>query len=312
MKILLPTDITQNSILAGTSIPDVDTSMGEVAWAQGTLYKVSDRRVYQGGVYACIQEHTALAGNLPSSSPTLWRFAGPSNRMAPFDPWLFTKAKAKGSITYVINGSFIDGIAVYGIANEDTVTISVKDGTTGVDIIPPTTQVLYEQAYGEYEYLFGNLGKASHTTISNLPIRPNVNITITIQNVDPNVLVEVGHISVGSWKHFFSPLTTLSGAQYGVQARTKDYSFVEDNKDGTYTEIPGRKARDISVSCVISSDDASRADRILEAISGKAVAVEVSDLPKYSHLSTVARVSGSVSVDNWSEATVELELKGNV
>ena len=143
MKILLPTDITQDSILAGTSIPDVDTSMGEVAWVQGTLYKVSDRRVYLGGVYACIQEHTASAGDLPSSSPALWRFAGPSNRMAPFDSWLFAKAKAKGSITYVISGSFIDGIAVYGIANEDTVTISVKDGTTGVDLVPPTVQVLY-------------------------------------------------------------------------------------------------------------------------------------------------------------------------
>ena len=312
MKILLPTDITQSSILAGTSIPDVDTAMGEVAWAKDTLYKVGDRRVYQGGVYVCIREHSTSVDSLLSTPPNLWRFAGPSNRMAPFDPWLFTKAKAKGTITYVISGSFIDGIAVYGIANEDTVIISVKDGVTGVDLVPPTTQVLYEQAYGEYEYLFGNLGKVSHTTASNLPIHPNVSITITVQNVDPNALVEVGHISVGSWKHFFSPLTNLSGAQYGVQARTKDYSFVEDNKDGTYTEIPGRKARDISVSCVISSDEAARADRILEAISGKAVAVEVSDLPKYGHLSTVARVSGSVRVDNWSEATVELELKGNV
>lgn len=312
MKILLPTTITQSSILTGTSIPAVDTSVGEVAWVAGHSYMVGDRIVYEGVVYACIQAHTSQVGATPDTSVTNWRVAGPSNRMAPFDPWMFTKARAKGSMTYVLSGSFVDGVAVYGLSNEDQVSISVKDSTTGLYLVPPETLVLWDQAFGEFEYLFGNLGKATYFTRSDFPIRPSVEISITVSNYDPNVTVEVSHISIGNWKHFFTPLTNVTGAQYGVQSKTKDYSFVEDNKDGTYTEIPGRKARDFSVTCVIAADNAPEADRILEAISGKAVAVEVSNLPKYRHLSTVARISGSVTTDNWSEATVELEMKGNV
>lgn len=312
MKILLPTTITQSSVLAGTSIPEVDTSIGEVGWVAGHNYSVGDRVVYQGVVYACIQAHTQQSSLTPDTAVTHWRAAGPSNRMAPFDEWMFTKARAKGSITYVLSGSFISGIAIYGIDNEDTVTISVKDSLTGLDLIPPETLTLWDQAFGEYEYLFGNLGKATFYTKSDLPIHPSIEITITVTNIDPDTVVEIGHISIGSWKHFLSPLTSVTGAQYGVQSKTKDYSFAEDNKDGTYTIIPGRKARDLSVTCVISSDNAPEADRILELISGKSVAVEVSNLPKYRHLSTVARISGSVTTNNWSEATVELEMKGNV
>lgn len=312
MKILLPTTITQSSLLAGTSIPVVDTSVGEVAWAAGNAYTVGDRAVYEGVIYACIQAHTSQAGTTPNTSVTNWRAAGPSNRMAPFDPWMFTKARAKGSITYVISGSFIDGIAVYGINNEDEVIFSVKDRTTGLYLIPPETLVLWDQAFGEFEYLFGNLDKATYFTRADFPIHPSVEISITVSNYDPNATVEISHISVGNWKHFFTPLTNVTGAQYGVQSKTKDYSFVEDNKDGTYTEIPGRKARDLSVTCVIAADSAPEADKILEVISGKAVAVEVSNLPKYRHLSTVARISGSVTTNNWAEATVELEMKGNV
>ena len=312
MKILLPTTITQSSILAGTSIPAVDTSVGEVAWVAGNHYKVGDRVVYEGVVYACIQDHSQEPGRIPDTTVTHWRVAGPSNRMAPFDPWMFTKARAKGSITYVISGSFIDGIAVYGISGEYAVTFSVKDNTTGLYLIPPETLVLWDQAFGEFEYLFGNLSKATHFTQANFPIHPSVEISITVSNPDPDTTIEISHISIGNWKHFLSPLTNVTGAQYGVQSKTKDYSVVEDNKDGTYTEIPGRKARDLSVTCVIAADNAPEADKILEVISGKAVAVEVSNLPKYRHLSTVARISGSVTTNNWAEATVELEMKGNV
>jgi hypothetical protein len=312
VKILLPTTITQSSLLAGTSIPEVDTSIGEVGWVSGHHYNVGDRVVYQGVVYVCIQAHTQHSSLTPDTSVAHWRVAGPSNRMAPFDPWMFTKARAKGSITYVISGSFIDGIAVYGISNDDEVSISVKDRTTGLYLIPPETLVLWDQAFGEFDYLFGNLGKASYFTRTDFPINPSIEVSITVSNYDPDVTVEISHISIGNWKRFLSPITNVNGAQYGVQSKTKDYSFVEDNKDGTYTEIPGRKARDLSVTCVISADNAPEADKILEVISGKAVAVEVSNLPKYRHLSTVARISGSVTTNNWAEATVELEMKGNV
>ena len=44
MKILIPTEITPAMFGAGTNIPEVDSSVGEVAWATGTSYAIGDRR----------------------------------------------------------------------------------------------------------------------------------------------------------------------------------------------------------------------------------------------------------------------------
>ena len=44
----------------------------------------------------------------------------------------------------------------------------------------------------------------------------------------------------------------------------------------------------------------------------KAVAVEVSDLPRYSHLATVAKVTGTIRTTSWATAEANLQLKGNI
>ena len=68
----------------------------------------------------------------------------------------------------------------------------------------------------------------------------------------------------------------------------------------------------MNLSCVIDANEAPAALLLLEQILGKAVAVEVSDLPRYSHLATVGKVTGSVRSVNWPTAQVDLQIKGNV
>ena len=317
MNILLPKTVTSGMFGAGTTIPEVDGTITtpEVLWVTGTTYAQGDRRVWAGYTYECVQAITTTPQNAyqpDSDNAAGWWLidpGAPTNRMAPFDKYLFTKARATGTLTYELNPGFITGVAIYGI-EADTLEITVKDGAT--NLITPISIELWEQAFGLYEYLFGDLQRGTYYALKDLPINPNATITITAARNDPGEEVAIGFISVGTWKRLVSPVTKVCGVQYGAEATTRDYSYSEEYKDGTYIDVEGRKATDINLSCVIDAAEAPAAKLLLEQILGKAVAIEVSDLAKYSHLATVGKITGSVRSVNWPTAQVDLQIKGNV
>lgn len=318
MNILLPKTVTPEMFGPGTTIPEVDADAGEVLWVSGGTFEVKDRRVWKGYAYECVQAISGSPANAyePDSRSAVAYWLkderAPTNRMAPFDKYLFTKTRKAGSITFVLKTGFIDGLAIYGV-EADKISVSVTDGA-GNDLIPPVVNKdLWEQAFGPLEYLFGDLQRGTNHTVKGIPIHPGTEVAITLSRNDPEVEAAVGYISVGQWKKLLAPLqTNVGGTQYGVGSATKDYSFDEDNKDGTYTEVPGLKAKNITLSCVIAADQAPFADDLLTRILGKAVAIEVSELPRYRHLATVARVTGEVRSVSWPTAQVDLNIKGNV
>ncbi|CAN7185660.1 hypothetical protein [Acidovorax sp. LjRoot117] len=322
MNILIPKVITSAMFGAGTNIPDVDTSTtpAEQAWVTGTTYAQGVRRTWNGYWYECVQAINASPQNgyePGSANAATWWLKderAPTNRMAPFDKYLFTKARRAGNVTFVLNPGFVTGVAIYGIEG-DKISISVKAGTGGTDLIPPVVnRDLWAQAFGEWEYLFGDLQRGTYFTLKDLPIHPNVEITITVTRNNPAVEAAIGFISVGTWKTLLAPIANTSGVQYGVESSTQDYSYQEEStrRDGTYLDVQGRLATNINLTCVIDSIQAPAAKLLLDQILGKAVAMEVSELPKYSHLATVGKITGTVRSDTWPTASVSLQIKGNV
>jgi hypothetical protein len=315
MNILLPKTITPAMIVAGTTIPAVDTAVGEVAWAAGN-YAQGARVVDAGYTYECVQPLTSAPQN--AYAPSDARSAGwwlmdegaPTNRTAPFDKYLFTKARRPGSLTFVLKPGFANGLYL-GALEADRVAITVKAG--GVHLRPPIDQELWAQAPGLWEYLFGDLQRATYFTLKDLPIHPDVEISITLSRNDPLVSAAVGFISLGNWKRLLAPLPgSMSASQFGMESSTQDYSYYEERADGTYIEKPGRLARNVNLSCVIDAKQAPFAQSLLDQILGKAVAIEVSDLPRYGHLATVGKVTGKVRTESWTRALVDLQIKGNV
>ena len=274
------------------------------------------RRVWKGYTYEAVAAVTGAPANTyaPDSANAagLWLKdeGAPTNRMAPFDKYLFTRARRPGSLTFVLKPGFVTGLALYGL-EADSLDITVMAGAD--DLIPPVHVDLWAQAYGEWEYLFGDLQRGTYYTLQNLPLHPDVAISVTVSRNDPDVQAAIGFMSVGNWKQLLSPMTNTSGTQYGVESTTRDYSYTSDvSKDGTYVEVDGRKAREISLRCVIDAAQAPAAQALLDQILGKAVAMEVSKLPRYGHLATVGKITGTVRSTNWTTAEVDMQIKGNV
>ena len=318
MKILIPTDITPAMFGTGTSIPEVDSSVGEVAWATGTSYVIGDRRTDAGYTYECVKAITAAPANAlrPSdvASAQYWLKDenAPTNRMAPFDDYLFTKARRTGSLTYVLNPGFVTGFAIYGI-EADNYAFTYRESPGGA-VLVSSSGTLYEQAFGLWEYLFGDLQKADKWTSPALPLRPNGELTITLTRSTPTEQAALGWMGVGKWHYFLSPDGGAGAAQYGIEVTPKDYSYFKPNSngDGTYRRKAGRKAKAISGSAVIAAAQAPVAEAVFRRVSGAAVAVDFSDRQAYRHLSTVGFVTATVVSDTWATARINFKIEGNV
>lgn len=316
MKILIPTEIAPAMFGAGTTIPEVDTAAGEVAWVTGTSYAIGDRCTDAGYTYECVKDVTTAPANAtrPSdvASAQYWLKDenAPTNRMAPFDDYLFTKARREGSLTYVINPGFVTGFAIYGI-EADSYEFTYRESPGGA-VLVSSSGTLYEQALGLWEYLFGDLQKADKWTSPALPLRPNGELTITLTRNVPTEQAALGWMGVGKWHYFLSPNNGAGAAQYGIEATPKDYSYYKQNDDGTYRRKAGRKAKTISGSAVIAPTMAPQAEDVLRRIASKAVAVDFSSLPRYQHLATVGFVTGTVVSDTWATARINFKIEGNV
>lgn len=305
MNILLPITITPGMFSAGTTIGDPDATRGEAAWVASASYAVGQERVYSGSVYLCKAAHTGIA-TTPDKDTTNWTRLRPSNRWAPFDYYIGTKALATTSLTYVLQPGFFTGLKLHGI-DGDRIQITVKDAPAGT-VVASLDQDLWEQASGLYELLFVQLARRSQITMDGLPLRPSAELTITVSSA-AGVTVGLGYLSVGSWVQLIGT-SKFGGPEYGAEAIPKSYGYTKYYPDGTYEYIPRRSATDLNISVVLDADQASYAHDILQQIIDKPVSVEVSNLPRYGFLSTVGVVSGRITVDSWNIAKAVINVKG--
>lgn len=153
-RVMVPIEIAASMIKVGTTIAETDLSVGEVAWVSGGVYELTNQRTYGDSVWICKLAHSARAAT-PDVDAAYWYRDRPTNRMAPFDDYANTKAVATGSITYVIQPGFLNGLAVYGMEGA-MYDVIVKDSPGGA-VIRSWSGDLYSQAAGFYELLFSLL-----------------------------------------------------------------------------------------------------------------------------------------------------------
>lgn len=301
--VLAPSEINNNNFAAGTTIPEVDTARGEVAYVPAPSYVVGNRVNYLGSMWECV---LASIGIAPNTDPTRWLRVGPTNRMAPFDERINTAAYVNGNMVYVIDIGFFTGLALYKIVGE-RINIKIYDAPGGT-VVQELDQDLYEQALGLYEYLFMPLKVVDKIQMQDLPLLPTAQVVITISSSGTS---SVGMIVLGFWQNLIGS-SGFGGVDYGASLEIKSYSYVKTNEDGSTEIIPRSSANNIKCSLTIDANEANNALSILESIASTPVAFIACGLAKYDYLNTFGLVSGDITAESWSSAKINLNVKGYI
>lgn len=308
-RVMVPVRVVSDMVLAGSTVPEPNEASGEMAWLASGAYTAGDERTAAGSVWLCRQDHEGRTAT-PDTDLAYWLRIGPTERMAPFDDYTATKARAMGTISYEILTSFVGAVRVYGAVG-DTCTITVRDGPGGA-VLKTQTFALFSQAAGFYELLYTMLPPIEQVGMDDLPIRPGTTVTVTVTAGDgTNAPVAIGDIKLGDWRSLIGD-SAWGGAEYGASAERKSYTYREYAKDGTYSTVLRPGSRDVSCSVKLSGDQAMYADAVLGEILDLAVPFQASDLPRYGYLNTLGFVTGSISPDSFGVATLQLHIKGNI
>lgn len=307
-RVLVPVKILASMIKAGTTIAEPDLAAGEVAWVSAGTYAIDDLRTSDGSVWSCWKPHTGRTA-APQNDPGYWLRKGPSNRSAPFDDYRSTIAKATGTLTFVLQPEFFNGISIWQFEG-DSYAITVKDSPGGT-VIKSKSGDLYAQAAGFYELLYTPLLKLESVGLDDVPLAPNAEVTITINAAGSNP-VSIGTIKLGDWRMFIGDGKS-GGTEYGASSGRHSYTYREYNDDGTLKRIvPRGYRRDVSCTVAVSAEEAMYADAIVGEVIDTAVVFEASGLPRYGYLNTLGFLSADISADDYATTRIKINLKGNI
>lgn len=303
--ILIPLDITSSMLAAGTSIPVVDAAAGEVAWASGS-HPLGARVNHDNSIWEAVVANPGVA---PGTDSAKWLRYGPSNRMAPFDNEMDSRATATGSMTYVLRPGFFTGVALLGM-QADHLTVQVFDSPGGA-VVDAYDADLYEQASGLFELLFMPLRQRTKHYLRNLPIFPDAEVRITL-SANGGGKVSLGMVSVGYWDTLLGR-GDFGGVEYGATAEVKSYSYIKRGEDGKPLKRVRRgSATNVSCTVVISAEEANRAMELLHQVQGRTVVFIACGLPRYDYLSGAGDISGSATPQSFSHAELKITIEGVV
>ena len=309
MNILVPITITDAMIGSGTTI--AEPAAGETAWVSASNYVLGDRRIRTTThrVYECVQAHTGRTA-LPEVDTAFWLDAGPTQRFAPFDTYTSTAATATASITYVLSPGYFNAISLYGLTGTQIV-VSVKDAPGGTEIYryPATGAAsLTEPPTGWYDYMFGKRRAIQKLVLSNLPIRPTAELTVTVTAAS-GAAVGIGMINVGD----LTPLlgdAEWGGVTGGASAEPTSYSYIKTNDDGTTTIKRRGKATNLRATVVIPRQKADAALATVQQVLDVPVSWIATTSQGFDGLNVFGIGSCSMSYDSYGIATLQVNVKG--
>lgn len=308
MKMLTPIQITDSMILAGTSVAEPAAS--ETAWVSGGTYTAGQRRIRASThrVYLCTANHTG-SSTPPESDAARWVDDGPTQRWAPFDVYTSTAAQGTGNLTFVLQPGYFNAVALYGLVGS-TVQVTIKSAPGGA-VIYSRTVSLYESAVGWYEYLFVQPLPLTKLILSDLPIRPSAELTISV-SASASATVKIGMIVAGDYQSLVGDLAEFGGTRYGASAEPVTYSYIDTDAYGTVTIKRRHSATSMRAVVVLPLVYADRALAMLQAVLDVPVAFVAVDQAGYAGLNVFGLASTRVSYDSLGDATIDLTVKGMI
>ena len=155
--------------------------------------------------------------------------------------------------------------------------------------------------------MFLPVRQISKIILTNIPIRPTAELTITLTGAT----VEVGMINLGDYKSLVGS-GEWGGTQYGASAEPVSYSYIKTNADGTTTIVRRNAATSMRASIILPRDQADYALACVQDVLDVPVSWVATDANGFTGLNVFGLGSGSLSYDSFNIATLDLSVKGMI
>lgn len=305
MNLIVPLAITPAMIKAGTSIPALDT--GETAWAALGNYVLDAERVYDGQIYSCVLAHTGRS-TPPPDDAGYWEFARPTNRMAPFDYYENTAAKATTSLTFVVQCAFFNASSAYGMVGQDYSMI-VRDAPGGT-VMETYAGSLYAPAVGLYELLFQPLEQLQKLVIRDIPISPTAEVTFTI-TAGAGLPVGLGTWNLGHRLPLFG-FGDWGGTEFGAEVEIPSNSVVKRGLDGTIKILKRPSSTNMRATVLMPRAQADAVVAILKRVRDIPLSAIGSDVPGFDGLNVFGLLRGTLKYEGAVRARLSLVVEGTI
>lgn len=238
------------------------TEDSSAAWAAGT-YSIGDvrHRASTHRKYRRLTDGTDGASDYPEDNPTAWQDYAPTDRWAPFDYYVSTANEQTSDITYTIAAGFMNAVALYGLQGTSC-TVTYKDAPGGT-VLHTETFAIDDRPVGWYEWFFGAWTSTTKRVITDLPISPTGELTVTVTAGGSDTRA-IGVIAYGD----LTPLVTTegTGTLAGARAKLVDYSYINRNDDGSLEIVRRRSARDMQIEVTVAPEEFNSAFDAIERV----------------------------------------------
>jgi len=304
LKILVPVKLT-DAMLTYHDIAEPNTASGEVAWVSGGAVALGDVRILAAThrKYEALIAHTGRAIT-PNNDPTYWADIAPTDRWAALDSSASTSTAGTGNWVCKLMPGYCNAVALRGISNGATVTVTVRDGAGGAIVASMNTDTI-APPYDWLDYVLGPIRYVTASPVLDIPLGSTFapEVTVSVTGASPSVAM----ILVGTVRPI--NLTTGSSSKaaapsVGAAAEIINWSIVDRDKRGMVRIIPGRSGVDLSFSVSFATDNAPTLHDFLTNIKDTPVLVTLSDDDKFRNLASFGLLKGKVVADdNYSKLT---------
>lgn len=309
MNFIKPLTITDAMIATGTSI--AEPAAGETAWVSAASYTAGDTviRTQTHRKYVALQTHSGRT-TAPESDPTYWEDVGPTLRWAPFDQYVSTGATATTTLTYVLKPGYFNAFSLYGLVGTQ-ISITLKDATGGSTIYS-YSGALFDDPAGWYEYLFIAPSPITKFARSNLPIRPEAELTITV-TAAAGQPVGIGMIVVGDLVDLVGDLAEFGGTEYGSMAEPVTYSYIKTDEFGNTIIVRRHRSTNMTAKIVLPSEHTDEALRQIQEVLDVPVAwIAKPNRSGFQGLNVFGLGSARVTYEAPGLSRIDLNVKGMI
>ena len=240
-KVIRPVTITE-AMLTSTNVTDSTAEYSSATtYAVDDLVKVTSTA---GGASADTNKiykskTGSNTGNDPVTDTTNWEEVSSTNDWKMFDQVPQDQSSRAETMTIVLTpGQTINSFSLINVEAEQVV-ISATSAEGGGTVYNQTYGLIDDSLIGDwYEYFFEPAAYQSDFVVTDLPVYPDIVVTITITNTGGTVLV--GALIIGQ-------AAEIGSAAIGTQFGLTDYSTVNIDANGRFTIVPSTYSKRVEL-----------------------------------------------------------------